>query len=381
MIIGLDIRLIGKQRTGDETVFLNLTKSLAEIDSKNEYRLFTDEGDQEKIAGIKEKIAIKGKVNFEIVQIDSKNRFCWNFWDLPRYLRKNPIDVYLTQYITPFFVPRKIRIITIIHDISFNFFPKFIRKSDLLFLKILIPISLRRADKVLGVSEFTKNEIMKYYGLPSEKVGFFHNAVAEDFKNNFSQDELVKIRQKYNLPDKYVLYLGTFQPRKNIPFLIESFASIKKDLAGIKLVLVGNRRARNYDTRIDETIEKNSLEKDIFFPGFIEDKEKAAVYAMAHVFAFPSLYEGFGIPVLEAFVSGLPVLASDIPSLREVAGNAAMYASPGDIDKYSKALYDISMDEGLRNDLINSGKSRSACFSWKKTAMKLLKVLVGRSYD
>ena len=183
MRIGIDIRLIGKKRTGDEVVFFNLVKNFARIDSKNNYHLFTDVTDRETLEAIKQLLGIERKENFKIVALKPPNRFAWNFWTLPNYLRKNPVDIYHTQYITPWFVPRHTKIITIIHDISFNLFPQFIKKSDLFFLKTLIPISLRRADKIIGVSQFTRDEIIKYYKTNPEKVECVYNSIADDFSN------------------------------------------------------------------------------------------------------------------------------------------------------------------------------------------------------
>lgn len=371
--IGIDIRLIGKNRTGDEAVFFNLTKEFAKIGKDFEFELFTDVIDEEKLAEISKRLEIGSVENFKIIPIKTKNRYSWNFWDLPRHLRKNPVDIYLTQYITPFFVPKKIKIVTIIHDISFNFFPQFIKKSDLFFLQTLIPLSIKRADKVLGVSEFTRNEIIRYYNAGPEKVDFFHNAVSGDFKKqDVSDGKLVEIRKKYSLPEKYVLYLGTLQPRKNIPLLIESFARIKNRLGDVKIVLVGNRNAHNFDVRIDESIRKHNLADSVVFPGFVDEEDKAAIYKSAHAFIFPSLYEGFGIPLLEAFETGTPVLASDIPSLREVGGDGALFVDPGAIDKFSEALYAICVDESIRTGIVSSGKEKAEYFCWEKTARKLL---------
>lgn len=380
MKIGIDIRLIGKQRTGDETVFFNLVKSLQNTnlettnDTPNKFLLFTDIVDKEILMEIKKRLDIENREDFEVISIETKNRFSWNFWALPKALRKNPVDVYLTQYITPFFVSRKIKVVTIIHDISFNFFPKLIKFSDLFFLKILIPLSLSRADKILGVSKFTRDEIIKFYKINPDKVDFFYNAVSEDFGKKYSNEELEKIRVKYALPEKFILYLGTFQPRKNLPFLIESYAKIKNNLPGIKLVLVGNKNAHNADREITLAVERNNLSQDVYFPGYIEEEDKPAIYALAYVFAFPSLYEGFGIPVLEAFSLQVPVLASDIPSLREIGSNAIYYANPSNLDEFSKALYDISINKDIRNGLIGSGNKRAELFSWEKTARKLMEI-------
>jgi glycosyltransferase involved in cell wall biosynthesis len=375
MKIGIDIRNIGKKRTGDEVVFFNLVKNLALLDNTSEYLLFTDTTDTTLLySNVVKPLGIESKKNFKIISLKCANKFIWNIWTLPRYLRKNPVDVYHTQYITPFFVPRRIKIVTIVHDISFNFYPQYIQWRDLFFLKILIPISLKRADKIIAVSEFTRNEIIKYYKVSPDKVDFVHNAINDSFiRNDFTESELAKIRKKYNLPGKFILYVGTMQPRKNIPFLIEGYNKIKDRIPEIKLVIAG-RKGHNFDKKVDEAVKKHALEKDVIFPGFIEEDDKPLLFNMAQVFAFPSLYEGFGIPVLEAMSQKVPVLVSNIPSLKEVARNSALFFDPGDLDGFAEKLYNISMDENLRSKLSDSGKTRVQFFSWERTARKILQI-------
>jgi glycosyltransferase involved in cell wall biosynthesis len=295
------------------------------------------------------------------------------------YIRKNPIDIYHTQYITPWFVPRSIKIITTIHDISFNFFPQFIKFSDLFFLKILIPVSLKRADKIVAVSQFTKDEIIKFYKINPEKIECVYNSIGDEFLNpptggEISEEQLKKVKNKYNLPEKFILYIGTLQPRKNIPQLIEAFARIKNKLGDFKLVICGNKKAHNFDKKIENSVNINNLGNDVIFLGFIDEKDKKAVYKLAHVFAFPSLYEGFGIPVLEAMSQNVPVLASDIPSLKEIAGEGALYFDVASVDDFSKKLYSISIDSDLREKLAKTGKARVSFFSWENSAQKTLAI-------
>ncbi len=251
MNIGIDIRNIGKGRTGDEVVFFNLVKNLALIDSKNSYQLFTDILDQEILIKIKKSLGMENKSNFEIISLKTKNKFSWNFWTLPNYLQKNPLDIYLTQYITPFFISRKVKIITIIHDVSFRVFPRMIKLSDLFFFRILIPLAIWRSDRVIGVSRFTRDEIIKYYHIKPGKADYIYNAVSIDFlQKKYSEKEAEEIRKKYHLPKKFILYLGTMQPRKNIPILIEAYAKIKKKLPEMSLVLAGGKK-HNYDLNVD----------------------------------------------------------------------------------------------------------------------------------
>ncbi len=385
MKIGIDIRNIGKKRTGDETVFFNLTKNLALIDFENEYSLFTDITDRGTLEKIARDLGLENKNNFKIISLATMSRFSWNFWTVPKYLRKNPVDVYLTQYITPLFVPKKIKIVTIIHDISFNFFPQFIKISDLIFLKTLIPLALKRANKIIGVSKFTRDEIVKYYKIDSTKVDFIHNAVSDDFmelatgKKEIMDSEKKTVKEKYNLPEKFILYIGTLQPRKNLPLLIEAFMLLKNDSGNdLKLVIAGGR-GHNYDKLIDKTIKENELGEDVFFPGFIPEMDKAAILAAAQVFCFPSLYEGFGIPILEAMSVGTPVVASDIAPHREIAAGAALFFNPNVVGELAEKIRELVKNDVVHDNFAEKGRKQALEFSWKKTAEKM--VAVFESFD
>ncbi|HLN18916.1 MAG TPA: glycosyltransferase family 1 protein [Patescibacteria group bacterium] len=375
MKIGIDIRLIGKKQTGSEVVFFNLVKNLAVIDQKNDYILFTDTTNQETIKKIKEDLEINDKINFFVISLSTGNKFIWNFWTLQRYLRKNPVDMYLTQYITPFFVPKKIKILTIIHDISFKVYKQFIKKSDLFFLSTLIPWSLRRADKILGVSKFTADEIIKYYHVMPEKTAWFHNSVSQDYlAQDVREEKIRKVKEKYNLPEEYILYIGTMQPRKNISTLVEAFSKI--DNSDIKLVLAGGR-GHNLDKKIDETIVRNNLQNDVIFPGFVDEEDKAALMKGAMIFAFPSFYEGFGIPILEAFAVGTPVIASNIAPHLEISDDAAMFFDPNNAGDLAKKLNEMINDRNRRIEYSQKGTEQVKKFSWEKTARKLLEIFEG----
>jgi glycosyltransferase involved in cell wall biosynthesis len=385
MVIGIDIRNVGKQRTGDETVFFNLVKNLALIDGKNEYRLFTDILEENILAETKKKLGIENKSNFQIISLTPtlslrerglwrifNNKFTWNLWALSNYLRRNPVDIYHTQYILPFCINKKIKLITTIHDISFNFFPGLIKRADLFFLKILIPRSLKRADKILAVSEFTKKEIMDFYGISPEKITVVHNSGGENLVAEISSEELNAVKEKYHLPEKFILYLGTMQPRKNLPVLLQALAELKN--SGWQLVLAGKIDDYNQDPKIDSIIKKFSLEKEVIFTGFVAEPEKAVLFKLARIFCFPSLYEGFGIPILEAMKMGTPAVVSDIPPHREVAGETVLYFSPQNAEDLKAKIIKLNDNSELREQIILNAKARAQAFSWKKTAEKTLEV-------
>lgn len=346
--------------------------------------------------------------NFKIIFINAPNRFWWNLWALPNYLRQNPIDIFHTQYIAPFRLPKKIKLILTIHDISFNFFPQFIKKSDLFFLKTLIPRSIRRADKIITVSQNEREQIINFYKIPPEKVDFAYNGVdLEKFSQKFSPEEMKKINTKYKIParnasptrsaasaaswrsdaggpdTKYILYVGTLQPRKNIPALIQALAVFyeKYKMDDIGLVIVGNRKARNFDPKIDETIEKFDLQDKIIFPGWVEEVDKPALYKLAECFVFPSLYEGFGIPIIEAMAAGLPVVSSNKSCLPEVGGDAALFADPADYADFADKIHKVITDENVKASLIQKGISRAREFSWQKQRKKCLRYTKGLHRD
>lgn len=369
MKIGIDIRVIGKNRTGDEAYFFGLVKNLAVIDEINEYFLYTDRDPQKDSDLAKEIASLKLGQNFKIIFIKHTNRFCWNFWYLPMQLKKNPVDIFHTQYIAPLWLPKKVKLVLTLHDISFNFFPEHIKKSDLFFLKKFIPRSIRRAKKVITVSESERKNIIDFYKLPTEKVDFAYNGVDfERLNRKFSDEEIKKINTKYKIPDtKYVIYIGTLQSRKNIPILIEALKNID-----IKLVLAGNRDAHNFDRKIDEAIQKNNLSEKVIFPGWIDEEDKPALLQAAECFAFPSLYEGFGIPVIEAMSADTPVVCSNLPVLREIGKDAALFCDPENSQNFSENISIILEDENLRHDLVEKGKDIAKNFSWQKNAQKTL---------
>ncbi|MFC1644644.1 glycosyltransferase family 4 protein [Patescibacteria group bacterium] len=374
MKIGIDIRNIGKQRTGSEVVVLGLTKSILRLDGENEYFLFTDTGEKEVIDAIRQKLEIGDEQkNVNIISLKARNKFVWAAWAVSSYLRKNDLDIYHAEYILPFFLPKKIKAITHIHDVSFVVYRKLIKWSDALFLNTLIPLSIKRANKIVAVSEFTKKEIIRYYNVDPQKVEIVYNAV------NKSDEEVQgvvgeELRRKYGLPEKYILYIGTLQPRKNVANLIQAYANIKDRIPGIKLVIAGNKKAHNFDEKINKVVLENDLEKNVIFTGFVDEEDKMMMYKESHVFAYPSLYEGFGIPVLEAMAQSIPVVSSDIEPLKEVCSEACLFFAPNNLDEMSQELYNVCMDDELRLRLVNSGKERVSFFSWKLSAKKMLEI-------
>jgi len=384
--IGIDIRAIGMQRTGDEYYTLNLVREILKQDKLNQYFLFTNTKNTKSIekklfSGIKNK-------NAEIIPVLPKSKTFWTFFALPKMVKKLGLDVLHVQYIAPFHLTKKVKLVTTIADVSFKAYPEMISKSDLFFLNLLIPLTLKRADNIIAVSDFTKKEIVKYYKTPAKKIKTIHNGEASEIFFSKKIGDKRKLLEKIGVKKPFVFYVGTHQPRKDIPTLIKAFLGLKKryphrkEIRNLQLVIGGKLKAHNYDLKIDQVIQaarktsggKKAL-KDLIFTGYIEDKALVALYREASVFAFPSLYEGFGLPLIEAMISQTPVVCSRIECSEEVAGNAAMYYKPQDGKGLQRALYEVVMKPEVRKKLIDRGLKNSIKYSWERAAKKTIKIL------
>lgn len=372
--IAIDIRLLEKKRTGDEMVFRFLTKGVLALDTKNHYLLLTNETDQGKLAALYHDLNIVGRENVEVVTLSGKNRFIWNLFSVPAFLSKQPIDVFHTQYILPLFIPRHTKVVLHIHDVSFRALPWLISWKDRVFLSTLIPHAIRRADTIIVPSRFTEEEVIGYYGVRPAKIRVVPNALGEGFGWEAGAEEVERVKECYRLPERYIVSVGTLQPRKNLPLLVRALAKLREHDPDMKLVLVGNRAGHHFDTEIDRSIAELDLGSNVIFPGFVQESDLSAIVRGAQIYAFPSRYEGFGIPLLEAMSQRVPIAASDIPCLREIAEDAAVYFDPARVDACAEILYTLTIDSDLRKRLIEAGETRLLQYSWGKSVQLLLAI-------
>lgn len=385
MRIGIDIRAIGSQRTGDETYTLQLVKSLEKLDRDNKYFLYTNIIDENKLENVREILSVKS-INFKIIPISPTSKMFWTMYALPRQAKKDRLDVLHVQYIAPLLLSKKIKLITTIHDISFVRYSEFISKKDLLALKCLIKPSLARADKIIAVSKFTKDEIVKVYGIVSNKIKVVYNGgVADEFKEDIKKEEVLSFRTRHNILEPYLLFLGTLQPRKKIAFLIKSFIELKnkyenrEDIKKLSLVIRGSRNGHNYDSRIDEVLKSAKkkypdIYKQIKFIGYISNDEIPLIFKGALAFCFTSVYEGFGLPLLESMAVKTPVIASDDSCFPEVINGAGLIYKSGNSNDLVSKIQQLMGDKKLREKIINNGTERSKFFSWERNAQQTIKI-------
>jgi glycosyltransferase involved in cell wall biosynthesis len=296
----------------------------------------------------------------------------WVQIGLPYNLIKNNIDIlFCPAYIAPVLSPRPT--VVTIHDASFLRYPNTCDKLFRLYLKILLPFIKRRVDVILTDSFFSKDEIIALLKVPPERVQVVYCGCSKNFIVINDMIAIDNIRTKYNLPKNFILHVGTLEPRKNITALVLAFNLLKKkELIEHKLIICGSRGW--YYDGIYNKVRELKLEKEVVFTGYIPDDDLPFLYNMADVFVFPSLYEGFGLPVLEAMACGCSVVTSSVSSLPEVVGNAGILVDPLNIDEMAEGILRIINDKSLKEDLIRKGIERVKMFSWENTAKQILDI-------
>lgn len=302
-------------------------------------------------------------------------RRIWHYIPIKyNWLCRDNADIY---HFFNFIVPPRIKgkVITTIHDMTYELYPETMDKRNLKRIKSDIQYSVDRSDKIITVSESSKNDIIKFLNVDESKIEIVYNGVDyEKFNKYYTEDIKLIVRNKYNLPQNYILYMGTLEPRKNIDSIIEAFALIKKqkDFDNIKLVIAGKKGWLFED--IFNLVDKLNLKDHVIFTDYVDETDKPIIYNMAKLFVFPSLYEGFGIPVLEAMASSVPVIASNVSSLPEVAGNAVILVNPKDIEGIAKNIIKILSDDDLKNELVRKGHIQAQKFTWEASAEKLYNI-------
>ncbi len=365
MVIGIDARLWSQ--TGVGRYIRNLVLNLHKIDFKNNYVLFVKSNDYENarklITNSKWQI-VKTDINWH--SVSEQIRFA-------SILEKAKLDlVHFPYFSVPIFYNRPF--VVTMHDLIINHFPTGkastlafpIYKIKLFAYKVIIKKAAQKAKKIITVSNATKEEVLDHLGVDKDKVTVIYNGVDEGISNE-------EQNTKYKLQNaKYFLYVGNAYPHKNLERLLLAFSEFLKETKNVKLVLVG--REDYFYKKLKDKLKNMSLKNSIIFYQEINDKELVNLYKNALALVMPSLMEGFGLPVVEAMANGCPVLASEIPSLKEVGKEAVVYFDPKNVEDMAKALGLMINDEGLRSEMIKKGYEQVKIFSWEKSARETLKV-------
>ena len=360
MHIAIDAHSVGTQLAGNETYAVNLIEALAQIDRVNQYTIYVTKNEAV------DRFANRWP-NFQVKRTLPHTPLVRIPLTLAAELRRNPVEVLHVQYTAPPFAPCPI--VSTIHDLSFEHLPETFTRRSRTQLRLTVRGTARRAAVILTLSEFSRRDIIETYAVDPERVLVTPAAAPTNFAPVENETELKDIRERYGIKPNYLLSLGSIQPRKNLARLIEAYALLRSSRAGNQLpqlVIAGKRGW--LDNEIQRAAQRENRNESIKFIGYVPEKDLPALYSAAICFVYPSFFEGFGLPVLEAMQCGTPVIAGNRTSLPEVAGAAALLFDPFDAGALAEAIERIIHNPDTRAELRVKGLERARIFSWTATA-------------
>ena len=353
---------------GTESYAISLINALTRIDEQSEYFVFTNQESTNLSLPTSKRIS---RVPCQVYATNRASRYAWEQLILPRKVKSLQIELlHSLGYVQPLRLPCK-SVVTI-HDLNFYNIGHMMSKTKRIALEFFVTRSAKAADHIITVSEFSKKQIVEILGVPPEKVTVTYNAVKERPMHVVEFEEL---KSKYNVRRPYIFGLSSPSPHKNIANLVRGFALLKqRKTNSLKLVLAGHLPKGSTDLTQALSNVNDRVREDIIFTGYVPDFVLPSLYFYAEALVFPSIYEGFGIPILEAFSCNTPVVCSNMAAIPEVAGDAAIYFDPHNVEEMADAILKVLGDSSLKEKLIERGKSRLQLFSWEKTAEQTLAV-------
>ena len=310
---------------------------------------------------------------FEAVVDRSGNYSAREQITVPLALRRSRVDLFhAPHYVVPPFT--SCPYVVTIHDCIHLRFPQYLpNRAAYYYARGMMTMAARRALRVLTVSEASKDDILHFLRVPAEKVEVIYNALDERLESPPTPEEIGRVRDRFLLTDRFVLYTGNIKPHKNVDRLIEAFSILRRrGFEDVKLLSIGDESSKYQNLR--RMVHRFQLHQKVRFLGFVPDATLSALYRLASVFVFPSLYEGFGLPPLEAMAAGAPVITSNVSSLPEVVGDAALLIDPMDAGAIAEAMARVLTDEALRASLIARGHERVKAFSWTRSVARIREV-------
>ena len=366
MRIAIDAHSVGTGLGGNESYATNLIEALAEIDPNNSYTLYVTRREAvERFSNRWPNFLVRATLpHTPLIRIPLT---------LSAELRRNPVDVLHVQFTSPPFSPCPV--VVSIHDLSFEHLPQTFKWRSRKQLRITVRRSAREAAQVIALSEHARRDIVETYSLAPEKVTAIPLAAANHFRPISDDEELQRVRQTYGIVGEYILSVGAIQPRKNLSRLVDAYSRLRRATPEgnlPKLVLAG-KCAWLYEETL-RTIRELQVSDSVILTGYVPDSDLPGLYSGALCFVYPSYFEGFGLPPLEAMKCGVPVIVGNQTSLPEVVGNAGLLVDPFDADAIAGALDQVISDSNLRAELGKKGLARAQLFDWRETARQTLRV-------
>ena len=365
MLIGIDAsRAVATQRTGTENYSLYLLRAMLALGSQHEYRLYSN---APPVPGLFGELCGPEIVLLPFPRLWTHLRLSWEM------TRRPPEVLFVPAHVLPLIHPR--RSVVTVHDLGYRYYPDAHSAWSRRYLEWSTRYHCSAAHHIIADSHATARDLMKYYGLPEERLTVVYPGPGAEVSPVKDRALLRSVRDRYGIPGDYLLYVGTLQPRKNLIRLVEAYSLLVGSGAAqeVCLVIAGNKG--RLSDRIVERVSSIGLASRVIMPGYVERENLSALLSGARAFVFPSLYEGFGFPILEAMACGVPVMCSDTSSLPEVAGDAALLVDPLSADVICEAMQRILTDEETRMRLVAQGSDQVRRFSWERCARETLGVL------
>jgi glycosyltransferase involved in cell wall biosynthesis len=340
----------------------NIIENLLKIDKKNEYVFLYNTpsliGTYSKYKNVKE------------IAINIQNKLLWDQIGVPGVARSEKIDILFNPKLSiPLFAPSK-KVFTL-HGLEQFALPNVFKLYDHIYFRIMTPLYCRRANAIIVMTDTGKNDLIKYLNVRSDKINVIYESYHERFEVPKNEEKILAIKQKYNLPEKYIFFIGGITPLKNFSNIIKAYKIINNKIPG-KLVIAGFKRWK-YAGDLG-LIKRLKLQNDVITLGFVPDEDLPYLYSSAQCLVFPSLYEGFGIPVLEAQASGCPVICSKTGCTPEVSGGAALLVNPYNCKEIAQSINDILDKKDLKEKLIADGLENIKKYNWARTAKRTLEL-------
>lgn len=361
MLFSVDAHAIGRHLTGNEVYIRNLVSQFAVLDPDAHFLAYLSVNDA---AGWVPERFLRRRV--------SPNPFIRLGWDLTARLWRDRPTLVHVQYTAPLGCP--VPVVVTVHDVSFLEHPEFFNPARAIQLRWSVERTVRRAAKILTVSEFSRRAIERAYAPPPDKVVVAPNAASALFRPLDRQAAAARVRARFGIPSPFLLTVGDLVPRKNHTGLIRAFSAMLRHCPRLPHHLVIAGKETRYGRKVRRAARESGAAERIHFTGFVSDEELLQLYNACELFVFPSRYEGFGLPVLEAMACGRAVVCSNASALPEVADAAAILVDPQDPDDIARATLDVLLDHELRLRLERLALQRAAQFSWRKTAERTLEV-------
>jgi len=361
--IGIDARKLHDFGIG--TYIRNLLRELAKMDHDTEYVILSRPDDDAAVRALGD--------NFRPVAETAGNYSFAEQIAIPWALRRERVDLFhAPHYVLPPLV--QCPSVVTIHDCIHLMFPQYLpNRWALAYARTSITLAAKRATRVLTVSESSKRDIQRFVDIPPGKVDVIYNSFDPRFGVEPDAETIDRVRERYQLQSEFVLYAGNVKPHKNLERLIEAFHIVRsRGLDQLKLVLIGDEISKY--TALRRAVHQHQLHNYVRFLGYLPEETLAVMYRLAGVFVFPSLYEGFGLPPLEAMASGTPVVTSNVSSLPEVAGDAAVLVDPYSAEAIADGMYRVLTDNDLRSELRRRGPQRASQFSWEASVRRVREI-------